>query len=130
MSYQLTTAELIDRLSIVVMKLAHGADVVHEKNLLIKELDAHLDGAGNFYYGVICVSVINAFIWINEDSVRSLDHSDMAAIGKQLLKTHAWNSDRSNAKAWINKLTSERIDPKLNYSGGAWSERLFKEITL
>lgn len=119
MSYKLTTAELIDRLSIVIMKIAHGAKVEEELKLLVEEINDK-EGAimmGEFIYATVSLALVNAFIWMNEDAARTEAEQNPL----MLLKSHRLNADRAYAKKRINNLLGERIDPKLNYVNGEWN---------
>ena len=118
----LTRAELYDRLSICLLKIAHGSDEVEkEAEALAQELN--MDPVD---LCVLKLAMVNTAIFVNEDNVRELssvpdmNDAQWADLGRRLLKTHRLNATRSELKKRISENAQERVDPKLNYVKGAW----------
>lgn len=117
MKYMPSIAELIDRLSIAVMKYAHGATAIQEEiDDIVSDLNEH-GQPGELIKAITALALVNAFIWLNEDAARQAGEQDTSL----LLTTHKLNSDRAAAKARISSLLNQRIDPKLNYHKGHWN---------
>ena len=115
MRYNLTIGELIDRLGIVILKIAHGADLIEEQNEIILDINDH-GLNGKMIHAILALGMVNATIWANEDAARNEAEQNPS----MLLKTHKLNLNRSEAKAAINNMSGQRIDPKLNYLPGIW----------
>lgn len=127
--YMPSFAELIDRLNIVQMKSVFAkegkekfdqeiSDILHDIQLF---LDEGVIVTADIIRAIIVMTQANLEIWKNEDGVRELnDNRKVEAIAKTLLYTHALNSTRCTAKTRVQNLIGGRIDPKINYIGGAW----------
>ena len=118
--YLPTTAELIDRLSIVLMKsifISENRDKYREEMLLIMH-DIGLTSAGpqtpNFIYPVLVLMLTNRWIWENESLIRAggVDENN------RLRMTHAVNGVRAKAKNKIAEYFSERQDLKADCLAG------------
>lgn len=114
--YNLTLAELIDRLSIVTLKSIkisnYKKEYEEEAQLIMSDIDliSGQPDEGQKTRAIMIVMLSNEIIWQNESKARSggteQDH---------LLKfTHSVNGVRNNAKNVISNLTGERQDLKLD----------------
>lgn len=126
-AYNLSFAELVDRLCLVQMKQNYGGDysdemkdVLHDIDLLIKEgvkIDADMVRA------IVVMVQANVEIWLNEDNERKgliEEFPNWEQKYKNILRTHKLNSTRSEAKARVQELIGGRTDKKLNYHNGEW----------
>lgn len=115
--YLPTFSELVDRLSIVLLKRvfipknksAYSSeikDIMHDIDLIINEKKIKLNSE---IIKAICVIMLsNRYIWENESKCRSGQNQDYS-----LLKlTHSINGIRNTAKNLLSKQLSERIDLK------------------
>jgi hypothetical protein len=118
--YLPTIADLIDRLSIVLMKsvfIPENRDKYRDEMLLIMH-DIGTTSAGlqapNLIYAVLVLMLANRFIWENEAIVREggLDE------GHRLRMTHAVNGVRNRAKNKIAAYFGERVDLKVDCLAG------------
>lgn len=127
--YQLSFAELCDRLSIVIQKIAFSEteemklafvkerdEIVHDINLFIKEGLTPI--TGEMLVRICSLQLINYAIWTNESGGRGDGET------KNYELSHALNANRAEVKKKIQMLCSGRIDHKLNYIKGAWDLRL------
>jgi len=117
--YQYTFAELIDRLSIVILKsvfIPENRDE-YRKELLLIEYDLDLIAEeqfrianfGRFVRAILVVMLSNRYIWENEASVR-----DDGGGFERLRWTHAVNGIRATAKNIIAQRVGERVDLKID----------------
>ena len=126
-AYNLSFAELVDRLCLVQMKQNYGGDysdemkdVLHDIDLLIKEgvkIDADMVRA------IVVMVQANVEIWLNEDNERKgiiEEFPNWEQKYKNILRTHKLNSTRSAAKSRVQQLIGGRTDEKLNYHNGEW----------
>lgn len=125
-------AELVDRLSILVMKIAYSEDkemlhsfieerdnITHDIDLFVKE-GVEMDG-GMVYY-LQGLQFLNSKIWHNEMEQRG--ESGELEVGwkekyEKLIQSHKWNADRAKVKRAIQQKIGGRIDQKLNYIEGS-----------
>lgn len=127
--YNLSFAELIDRLTIVIQKIVFSEndemrksfveernDIIHDLNLFINNDGVTVDGEliSRFCY----LQLVNATIWANEGAARG-DGEE-----KNYELTHGLNSDRATIKKSIQQQINGRIDYKLNYGFGYWNMEL------
>jgi hypothetical protein len=117
--YQYTIAELIDRLSISLMKsIFIDRDVYRAEMKLIMEdiATAFTEWAANGYvvdpprlvYAIEVLMLANRYIWENEAIARK------SGKGGRLRATHSVNGVRTRAKNEINKIFGERLDQKID----------------
>jgi len=111
--YLPTIAELIDRLSIVLMKsifIPENRDAYRQEMELIKHdiQGDHIDA--DFVYAVLVLMLSNRFIWENEAAARKGDYS----MEQRLFTTHSINGVRNLAKNKISQGTGERVDLKVD----------------
>ena len=134
MGYDLSLAELIDRMCIVELKIIHSDTQMvkysfEEEMKIILEKILELGQDANIIRAIGVLYMSNVSIWDNENGVReTADGKELSDIEKikladKLLKTHKLNADRSAAKARIQNITKGRIDAKLNYISGLWNIR-------
>lgn len=118
--YNLTIAELIDRLSIVTLKsvkiFKNKKEYEKEASLLIKDIHTILKNKkikdyGQFIRAVGMIFFINEMIWSGECKAREGKNQDL----KLLKLTHSLNRIRSQAKNIICQEVGERKDLKLDY---------------
>lgn len=117
--YNLTLAELIDRLSILILKeifISNNKEAyIEEQKLIMHDLDMifkekNLNITANLVYGILVIMLSNRYIWENESKIRSGESQDLT-----LLKTtHSINGVRNTAKNLISKEIGERIDLKID----------------
>jgi len=127
--YLPTIADLIDRLSISLMKsifIANAREHYHaEMKLLMEDIwsffTAHdLDRKEDkFIYAVLVLMLANATIWQNEGDIRTTPMTDgkpdgYKDIAQRLIFTHSINGVRTRAKNEINKILGERWDAKVD----------------
>jgi hypothetical protein len=112
-----TIAELIDRLSIVQLKIIFIPD---HKNEYQKELDAIMHDltllmekvkvTGEMIRAIVMVAICNREIWLNESKARQGgDEQD-----KRLRFTHSINGVRNTSKNVISKELGERVDLRID----------------
>ncbi len=117
--YLPTIAELIDRLSIVLMKSifieAHRVEYREEMALIKYDLDSALQSENSklfahsdYVYLILIVMLTNRFIWENEAAVRR----DGVNAAGQLYVTHSINGVRNRAKNMISAYLAQRTDEK------------------
>lgn len=106
--YLPTIADLIDRLSITLMKSVFIDRNYYraEAKLLIADLNAL--GVTDLVYPVLVLMLANRMIWENEAIARK------SGKGGRLRLTHSINGVRTRAKNEISKLFGERIDSKID----------------
>jgi hypothetical protein len=117
--YLPTFAELVDRLSIVMLKSVfipankeaydkEAADIMHDINLIIQNQDVVLNAQS--IKAVLAIMLANRYIWENESKCRSGESQDLS-----LLKlTHSINGVRNTAKNVLSKEMGERQDLKID----------------
>jgi hypothetical protein len=108
--YLPTIADLIDRLSICLMK-----SIFINRNVYRAEMELLMEDIKNLepinpklLYAILVLMLANRFIWENEASARSRGK------GGKLRATHAVNGVRTRAKNEISKIFGERIDQKID----------------
>lgn len=111
--YLPTVAELIDRLSIVLLKsiyIPENRQAYRDEMALIKH-DVHVLGTdADFVYDVLVLMLANHTIWVNEDKARA----GGAEQDKLLKFTHSLNGLRTQAKNRIARQLGERVDLKVD----------------
>jgi len=112
-----TFAELIDRLSIVQLKIifipeqkeAYETErdaIIHDIDLLLRDIKV----TGEMVRAMLVIMLCNRFIWENESKARlGGDGQD-----KLLKLTHSINGVRNTAKNIISKELGERIDLRID----------------
>ena len=117
--YLPTFAELVDRLSICLLKSIfipenkssyelEIADILHDIDLLIKEKGLVLNAQS--LKSVLVIMLANRYIWENESACRKGDNQDYS-----LLKlTHSINGVRNTAKNKLSQEVGERQDFKID----------------
>jgi hypothetical protein len=118
-AYVHTFAELVDRLSIVLMKsifISENRDAYRREMMLIEyDLDKlaedqlQIVNFGKFIRAILAIQLANRWIWENEAGVRE----DGGGIEK-LRWTHAVNGVRNTAKNIIAHRLGERPDKKID----------------
>lgn len=115
--YLPTFAELVDRLSIVILKSIfipknkeaydqEAADIVHDLDLILGDLKIN----GEAIKAILVIMLSNRYIWENESKVRTGDSQDL-----NLLKlTHSINGVRNTAKNVLSNQMGERKDLKID----------------
>lgn len=116
--YLPTTAELIDRLSIVLMKsifIPENRAAYREEMKLIKH-DINSDNINaDFVYAVLVLMLANRYVWENENWVRKSNSTgDLLAVANGLRATHSINGVRAKAKNIIASSNGERVDLKVD----------------
>ena len=110
--YLPTIADLIDRLSISLMKsIFIDRDTYREEmKLLLEDLYSLLPNQQSTatIYPILVLMLANRYIWENEASARSRGK------GGKLRATHAVNGVRTRAKNEISKIFGERTDTKID----------------
>ena len=112
--YQYTVADLIDRLSISLMKSIFVDRLPYraEMSLIIEDLEqimpqrAPMDA--RLIYAVLVLMLANRYIWENEAIARK------SGKGGRLRATHSVNGVRTRAKNEISKIFGERMDTKID----------------
>jgi len=124
--YLPTFADLIDRLSIVLMK-----SIFIDKDLYIKEIEdikhdidvllrgKHKKINSDILFAILVIMLVNRYIWENESIARQ-GGSDQ---DKLLKLTHSINGVRNTAKNVISNELGERVDLKID----CLAEELVKE---
>lgn len=118
--YLPTVAELIDRLSIVLMKsifipenrMAYRDEmelIKHDIDLAIQTTDS---GTAEYIYAILVLMLANRFIWENETLVRSSEGSVLDT--DRLRWTHAVNGVRNTAKNKLAEYFGHRKDLKID----------------
>jgi hypothetical protein len=117
--YLPTLAELIDRLSICLLKrifIPENKDgyskeielIKHDINLIFKDKD--LQATSDLIWASLIIMLSNRYIWENESNARQGDSQDL-----NLLKlTHSINGVRSSAKNLVSRELGERVDLKID----------------
>lgn len=115
--YLPTFADLIDRLSILLLKSIfipknkeaydkEIADIMYDLDQIIKENKVQV--TSEMIRAVLVVMLANRYIWENESKCRSGENQDYS-----LLKlTHSINGVRNTAKNIISRCNGERVDLK------------------
>jgi hypothetical protein len=112
--YLPTIADLIDRLSISLMKsIFVDRDAYRaEMQLLMDDIASYPRPSTlppeKFIYACLVLMLSNRYIWENEASARSRGK------GGKLRVTHAVNGVRTRAKNEISKIFGERMDHKID----------------
>ena len=124
--YLPTFADLIDRLSIVLMKsifidvdsyIKEIDDIKHDIDVLLR--GKHKKINSDILFATLVIMLINRYIWENESIARQ-GGSDQ---DKLLKLTHSLNGRRNTAKNVINREFGERVDFKID----CLAEELVKE---
>lgn len=136
--YSYSFAELLDRATIVTMKIANASDpkaFEEELSDILNDIQIHLNEkpmTAEQVKGLIVLTQVNTFIWNNESYVRDVDDKgiDKSFLLNKLMESHKANSLRGEAKKHIQTQRCSRIDPKLNYkkSDGFWNIDFNKPI--
>ena len=117
--YLPTFAELVDRLSICLLKsvfipanrstyLTEIQDIITDLNTIIKEKSVNL--TGEMIRAMLVTMLANRYIWENESKIRDGTSQDL-----DLLKiTHSINGVRNTAKNVISHTLGERKDLKID----------------
>jgi hypothetical protein len=118
--YLPTAADLIDRLSICLMKkiFIGGYDdeikaIMHDLNNYEAPRESGPEHKADFIYAILILMLANRTIWENESIVRQGGYSD-PVMAQRLVFTHSINGVRTRAKNRINNLCGERIDHKVD----------------
>lgn len=129
--YSYSFAELCDRASIVIMKIANSIDpksFEEELKDILHDIQIHLNEkpmTAEQVKGLIVLTQVNSFIWRNEEAVRDSDDGKISdeELLPMLKKSHMANSLRGQAKKHIQLQRSQRTDDKLNYNmaKGFWN---------
>jgi len=131
--YNLSLGELIDRLSIAMLKHAkipeHKEEYGREIEDLLHDINLELSGKREYlnaehFFEIMNIAEFNTHIWYNETDVRNgmalhaqgneLSTEEWASIGKKLSLTHSLNGIRSTAKNRMNKIVGGRMDYKID----------------
>lgn len=119
--YNLTMAQLIDRLAIVTLKSIKIAEnkeeYEKEAHEIMNDLDELLgEGKGQFIRVIQINAIVNEQMWSNESFVRK-GESKMTdtEVANALRLTHAMNRVRNQAMNVISNIVGERKDLKLDY---------------
>lgn len=123
LKYGYSFAELLDRATIVAMKIANSKDPkAFEEELkdILHDIQIHLNEkpmTAEQVKGLIVLTQVNAFIWRNEEAVRDSDDGKVSDedLLPMLKKSHQANSLRGEAKKHIQLQRKSRVDEKLNY---------------
>lgn len=116
--YLPTFAELVDRLSIVMLKrifIGNNGEYEKEIELIMNDIDViikekNLELSSKFIHAVMMLMLTNRYIWENESIARrGGDGQD-----KLLKMTHSINGVRNTAKNVISNITGERVDLKVD----------------
>ncbi len=116
--YKWSFAELLDRLTIVQQKeiynVEHRDKFTQELNDILYDLGLEIEEDNikitpNLLRDVIVLTLMNSWIWANEDNIRK-----GVAGENNLVLTHQLNDLRSAAKKRIQEEIGGRIDYKLN----------------
>lgn len=118
-----TLGELIDRMSVVSLKITYNKDLkeeyakemqdlVDDVNLILTNVVGKEKLTAEFLKFVVILSQFNTMIWIQEDNARKGDEN-----GNELYKTHIYNGIRCRAKDFISTYSNERKDPKIDALG-------------
>lgn len=121
--YLPTLSDLVDRLSIVQMKMIFIADhrdeyvqerecLLHDIEILLKELRL----TAKAVWAITVIQLANRFIWENESRIRDGSSDEPADVQLQRLKaTHAINGVRNTAKNVLASLVAgSRVDYKID----------------
>jgi hypothetical protein len=111
--YLPTTADLIDRLSIVLMKSIFIPEyrAEYRKEIELIKHDIQSDNIdAKFVYAVLVLMLANRAIWENESEARRAG----PAIESHLRLTHSLNGVRNRAKNIIASSNGERVDLKVD----------------
>jgi len=128
--YLPTIADLIDRLSITLMKsiFLDRKNYREEMKLLLSDIDSlwydwKHEGKdvcpSHWIYPVLVLMLANRYIWENEGNIRTTPITESTPFGyrdvaKRLILTHSINGVRNRAKNEISKIFSERADYKID----------------
>ena len=118
--YNPTLAELIDRLSITILKeifiSEHKEEYIEEQKLILHDIDLiikekNINGlTAKFIYSTLVIMLSNRYIWENESKARLGESQDLS-----LLKvTHSINGVRNTAKNVMSAELGERQDYKID----------------
>lgn len=126
--YNLSFAELIDRLQLVQMKENYGGDYIGEISAVLHDIDWMLQEGikvdANIIRAIVAMTQANTEIWVNENNEREgvidSENVDWEKKYKNLLRTHKLNATRSECKARVQELLGGRTDKKLNYHNTEW----------
>jgi hypothetical protein len=122
-----TLGELIDRMTIVGLKIAYNKDLreqygkemedlIHDVNLVLtSKVNKEVLNA-EFIKFIILLAQYNGMIWHNESAQRGDGE------GNDLYKTHIFNGIRCRLKDKVSTYSKERIDPKIDSLGAIKSE--------
>jgi hypothetical protein len=122
--YKWSFAELLDRVSIVQMKIVFSEteemrqEFISERDAIVHDLNAFIkegvEVTGEILVAAMALQMVNHAIWTNESGSRG----DGEAKNYEL--SHSLNSDRATIKKHISQKANGRIDHKLNYGMGTW----------
>jgi hypothetical protein len=126
--YAWSFAELVDRLSIVIQKIAHSETedmrelFAQERDLIIHDIDLYISEGvkmdGKMLSDAMSLQIVNCAIWNGESAGRG-DGKE-----KNYELTHALNSNRAEVKKHISERANGRVDYKLNYGKSIWNLKL------
>lgn len=117
--YLPTLADLIDRLTIVQLKMIfipeHKEEYLAERALIEQDIDLILTGVDKRIgaaeiHAIIVIMLANRFIWENESKARA----GGAEQDKLLKLTHSINGVRATAKNQLSELVGGRKDYKID----------------
>ena len=117
--YLPTLADLIDRLSILLLKQVYGEgrNAHQEEAELVEQDISSLVYEGRFVRAVLILMLANHAIWQNEAKIRSGVIGEPFAseyVADMLRFTHSINGVRSRAKNVISRWVGEREDRKVD----------------
>jgi hypothetical protein len=107
--YLPTIADLIDRLSISLMKsIFIDRDTYRAEMKMIMEDLSNTPNVPSVVYPILVLMLANHEIWVNESIARK------SGKGGRLRYTHSINGVRTRAKNEISKIFGERVDTKID----------------
>jgi hypothetical protein len=119
--YLPTFGELVDRLSIVLLKQIFLPELrgayKDEAGVIMHDINDALDG-GHLtavdIHAILMLMLANRWIWENESATRAqVDRGDFYA-GDRLRGTHSVNGVRTKAKNILSERRGERVDQKVD----------------
>jgi hypothetical protein len=124
--YLPTIAELIDRLSICLMKSIFIDREAYraEMKLIVEDIASLIDDPASMYprssmiYPILVLMLSNREIWLNEGVIRKGYDDPLGwapeVVADKLRFTHSINGVRTRAKNEISKIFGERVDQKVD----------------
>lgn len=128
-AYSYPISDLIDRLSICILKKIHLGNNYSDEIINIKKdmnyliNNKRIKFTADILYSIMIIMLTNYCIWLNESKARSGGSEQ----DKLLKFTHSINGQRNTAKNFISFQIGDRIDLKIDCLAAEFKSEEFKK---